>query len=107
MDLHSQFLNFKSFLNPYLIEIASFRFYLSNLVIWVSLFLIFLFLAPRWKYKKALLFSFLLGVAIFCINPLESVFVGGLGLERGVMGLVVFFLVSLVVIYFVFLKDSD
>jgi len=107
MDLHGQFLSLRAFLNPYLIEIFSFRFYPSNIVIWLFLLLMFVFLAPRWRYKKTLLFCFLVGGVIFLINPLEGFFVSGLGLERGVMSLVLFFLLSLVVMYFVFLKDND
>jgi len=88
-------------------QLKKLNFHFSNPIIWLLLLFIFLFLAPRWKYKKTLLFCFLLGVAIFSINPLEGIFVGGLGLERGVMSLVFFFLLSLVIIYFVFLKDND
>ena len=97
----------RSLLSGHIINLKKLTFHFSNPIIWLFLLFMFVFLAPRWRYQKSFLFCFLVGVIIFSINPLEGFFVGGLGLERGVMSLVLFFLLSLVVIYFVFLKDND
>lgn len=94
---------------PYLKELKHYRFSLFNPLFWVSWLLLLLILSKRWGIRKSSSFCALVAVVLLGTTAIEKRMADILAQSKifdvDVLRMVSLFVIALIVIYYLFIKD--
>lgn len=107
--INSEYFNtLKRTILPYLKELRNYHFSLFNPLFWVSLLILLFFLSRRWELKKSSSFCFLVAIVLLGTTLLENRIADTLAKSQifdfTVLRMVSIFVISLILIYYVFIK---
>ena len=94
---------------PHLKELSNYRFSLSNPIFWLFMLLLLFIVSRRWGMRKSFSFCLAITLVLLTTTHIEKRFAGILSqsqlFDAGVVKLISLFIISIIAIYYLFVKD--